>query len=52
MTSQIEQAARFRNLHGPNNPVVLYNIWAPCRRWAPDSGFHQRSDRYDPDPAM
>lgn len=27
MTSQIENARHFRNLHMPHNPLFLYNIW-------------------------
>ncbi|WP_128255579.1 isocitrate lyase/PEP mutase family protein [Falsirhodobacter deserti] len=27
MTSQIDKAERFRRLHAPNHPLILYNIW-------------------------
>ena len=29
MTSQVQKAKRFRNLHVPGEPLVLFNIWDP-----------------------
>src|SRR5260370_34791840 len=29
MTTQVQKAKRFRNLHVPGEPLVLFNIWDP-----------------------
>ena len=29
MATQVERAKRFRNLHVPGEPLVLFNIWDP-----------------------
>src|SRR6266849_5427571 len=29
MTTQVQKAKRFRNLHAPGEPLVLFNIWDP-----------------------